>query len=150
MKKTEEAINELKNIVKIKGLKYTNQRELVFRILLKSRKHLSAEEIHKEIKEQYSDSNVGIATVYRSLTFLEENDLISSVQFGQEGKKYENNIKAHHDHLICIKCGKIIEFVDECIEKRQKEIAKTNNFNCLYHTMQLYGICKKCQKKEEE
>ncbi|MCT7910037.1 transcriptional repressor [Arcobacter lacus] len=142
----EEIIDELRKIVKQKGLKYTEQREIVLSILLHAKGHLTAEEIYNQIKKDYPTSNVGIATVYRALSFLEEVDLITSITFGTEGKKYESNSKSHHDHLICTQCARIIEFVDEEIEKRQEKIAKNNKFKITSHTMQLYGICENCQK----
>ena len=73
-------------------------------------------------------------------------DLITSITFGTDGKKYESNSKSHHDHLICTTCGKIVEFMDDDIEKRQDKIAKKNNFKISSHSMQLYGICENCQK----
>lgn len=145
MSNNEETIEELKRIVKQKGLKYTEQREIVLVILMNAEGHLSAEEIYNEIKLKYQDSNVGIATVYRALSFLEEVNLITSITFGADGKKYESNAKAHHDHLICTSCGKIVEFVDDEIEKRQDRIAKKNKFKITSHSMQLYGTCSDCQ-----
>ena len=142
----EEIIDELRKIVKQKGLKYTERREIVLSILLHAKEHLTAEEIYNQIKKDYPTSNVGIATVYRALSFLEEVDLITSITFGTEGKKYESNSKSHHDHLICTQCARIIEFIDEEIEKRQEKIAKNNKFKITSHTMQLYGICENCQK----
>lgn len=141
-----EVIEELKKIVKQKGLKYTEQREIVLNILLTADEHLTAEDVYNKIKDNYPESNIGIATVYRALSFLEEVDLITSIAFGTDGKKYESNAKSHHDHLICTSCGKIIEFVDEEIEKRQDRIAKKNNFKITNHSMQLYGQCEECQK----
>jgi Fur family ferric uptake transcriptional regulator len=146
MSTNEETIEELKKIVKQKGLKYTEQREIVLKILMNAEGHLSAEEIYNEIKTKYPDSNVGIATVYRALSFLEEVDLITSITFGADGKKYESNAKEHHDHLICTSCGKIVEFVDNEIEKRQERIAKKNKFKIVSHSMQLYGTCTDCQE----
>ena len=142
---SEEVIDELKKIVKQKGLKYTEQREIVLNILIHAEDHLTAEEVYNEIKSENGASNIGIATVYRALSFLEEVDLITSINFGTEGKKYESNAKSHHDHLICTECGKIIEFLDEEIEKRQDRIAKKNKFKITSHSMQLYGLCSDCQ-----
>lgn len=142
----EEIIDELKKIVKQKGLKYTEQREIVLSILLHAKEHLTAEEVYNQIKKDYADSNIGIATVYRALSFLEEVDLIASITFGTDGKKYESNAKSHHDHLICTTCGKIIEFIDEEIEKRQDKIAKKNKFKISSHSMQLYGTCEACHE----
>ncbi len=142
---SEEVIEELKKIVKQKGLKYTEQREIVLSILIHASDHLSAEDVYNKIKTQYPESNIGIATVYRALSFLEEIDLITSITFGTDGKKYESNSKSHHDHLICTKCGKIVEFVDAEIEKRQDRIAKENKFVITSHSMQLYGTCGDCK-----
>lgn len=142
----EEIIEELKKIVKQKGLKYTDQREIVLSVLLNAEDHLTAEEVYNEIKKEHTDSNIGIATVYRALSFLEEVDLITSIAFGTDGKKYESNAKSHHDHLICTNCGKIIEFIDDEIEKRQDKIAKKNKFKITSHSMQLYGTCETCQE----
>ena len=142
----EEIIEELKKIVKQKGLKYTEQREIVLSVLLDAQDHLTAEEVYNEIKKEHTDSNIGIATVYRALSFLEEVDLITSIAFGTDGKKYESNAKSHHDHLICTNCGKIIEFIDDEIEKRQDKIAKKNKFKITSHSMQLYGTCETCQE----
>lgn len=141
----EHAIDELKKIVKQKGLKYTEQREIVLKILLHAHEHLTAEEIYNQIKIKEPESNIGIATVYRALGFLEEVNLITSIVFGNDGKKYESNAKEHHDHLICTSCGKIVEFVDEEIEKRQDKIASKNKFKITSHSMQLYGLCSNCQ-----
>jgi len=146
MSNNEEIIDELKKIVKQKGLKYTEQREIVLNILITATDHLSAEDVYNDIKKAYPESNIGIATVYRALSFLEEVHLITSIAFGTEGKKYESNAKAHHDHLICTSCGKIIEFLDNEIEKRQDKIAKKNNFKIVSHSMQLYGLCEDCSK----
>lgn len=145
MVNSEEVIDELRKIVKQKGLKYTEQREIVLNILLHADDHLTAEEVYNLIKTKKPDSNIGIATVYRALGFLEEVNLITSITFGLDGKKYESNTKEHHDHLICTSCGKIIEFLDEEIEKRQDKIAKKNKFVVSSHSMQLYGTCSSCQ-----
>lgn len=148
MVNSEEVIEELKRIVKQKGLKYTEQREIVLDILINASDHLSAEDVYNQIKIKYPESNIGIATVYRALGFLEEVNLITSIAFGSEGKKYESNAKSHHDHLICTTCGKIIEFIDDEIEKRQERIAKKNKFKITSHSMQLYGTCKDCQEEK--
>lgn len=145
MLRNEEEIDKLKKIVKQKGLKYTEQREIVLNVLIHADDHLTAEEVYNLIKTKKPDSNIGIATVYRALGFLEEVNLITSINFGADGKKYESNTKEHHDHLICTNCGKIVEFMDEEIEKRQDRIAEKNSFKITSHSMQIYGVCKDCQ-----
>ncbi|MEA3498966.1 MAG: transcriptional repressor [Campylobacterota bacterium] len=129
-------------------MKYTEQRAIVLQILLNLDDHLNAEELNDIIKKEYPEQNIGIATIYRTLNFLEEVNLISSISFGKDGKKYESHNKdQHHDHLICTACGKIVEFFDEIIEKRQEEIAIKNGFKITDHTMQIYGLCDQCQDK---
>jgi len=147
MKDNSNILNELKQIIKDKGLNYTKQREIIFETLLNSKEHLNAEELYNKITINYPQEKIGIATVYRALAFLEESNLISSIALNKDGKKFEPNTKNHHDHLICIKCNKIIEFVDIQIEEKQEQIAKDNDFKLINHTMYLYGICKKCQNK---
>ena len=139
------SLNSLKNIIKSKGMKWTEQREIILDIILSQDCHLSADEVYQMVKEKYPNSSIGIATIYRTLNFLEEVELISSIPFGKDGKKYEKTKDTHHDHLICINCGKIIEFYDEKIEQQQEIIAKKNNFKITGHTMQLYGICYECE-----
>jgi len=141
----ENIINELKTIIKKKGMKYTEQRAIILQILVNLDDHLNAEEIHSIIQKEYPNQNIGIATIYRTLNFLEEVNLISSISFGSDGKKYEGNQKEHHDHLICTSCGKIVEFLDDDIEKKQEDIASKNNFTITDHSMQIYGLCKDCQ-----
>jgi Fur family ferric uptake transcriptional regulator len=144
----EQILDKLKVIVKEKGLKYTKQRELILKtILTSSNKHLSAEDIYNIIITKYPNEKIGIATIYRALIFLEDNNLITSIAIENSIKKYEANIKKHHDHLICIECGKIVEFINDNIEKEQEQIAKNSGFNLIDHTMYLYGVCSDCAKK---
>ena len=143
-----EVIEDLKSIIKEKGMKYTEQRAVILNILLNSNEHLHADEVNAIIKKDYPNYNIGIATVYRTLKFLEEVKLISSISVGTEGKRYESNSKnQHHDHLICTNCNKIVEFIDDNIEEQQEKIAKQNDFIITNHIMQIYGLCKKCQQK---
>ena len=145
MRHTRQAIDKLKDIVKEKGLNYTKQREIIFETILTSTKHLGAEDIYNIILDKYPNEKIGIATVYRALVFLEAVDLISSISLNKDSKKFETNFKEHHDHLICIKCNTIIEFVNDTIEKEQEKIAQEKGFRLLNHTMYLYGVCKSCK-----
>jgi Fur family transcriptional regulator, ferric uptake regulator len=142
-----ELLKNFKVLLKENGLKFTSQREDILRALYDAREHLSPEALHTVISKTVPDSNIGIATIYRTLVLLEDSNFITSIPFGQQGKKYELANKEHHDHMICTECGKIIEFIDEQIEQRQQAIAKKHNFKMTYHSMQIYGICEECQKK---
>ena len=138
-------LEKFKTILKENSLKFTKQRELILNFLYNNDDHFTPEDIYMLLKKEYPGINIGIATVYRTLTLLEESGIVSSISFGAQGKKYELGLKKHHDHLICSKCGEIIEFFDETIEERQKEIAKKFNFQMHDHTMKIVGLCEKCQ-----
>jgi Fur family transcriptional regulator, ferric uptake regulator len=140
-------IEDLKIVLKDKGMKYTEQRAVILQILSNRDDHLNAEEVLDIIKEKYPNQKIGIATIYRTLNFLEEVNLISSISFGKEGKKYEGNTNKHHDHIICTSCGQIVEFLDDEIEQKQEKIALENGFTITDHTMQIFGVCSDCQNK---
>jgi len=145
MQDNSEIIDKLKEVIKQKGLKYTKQREIILETILNSDRHLSAEDLYKLIQEKYPEEKIGIATVYRAVSFLEDSGLISSISLDKDTKKFETNFKEHHDHLICVKCNKIVEFVNNKIEKEQEKITKNEEFKLLDHAMYLYGVCKDCQ-----
>ena len=136
-----------KEILKQNGLKYTKQREILLKTLYNNHTHFTPENIYLHIKEEYPDLNLGIATVYRTLNLLEEASIVTSLSFGSQGKKFELANKPHHDHMICKACGKIIEFEDATIERKQEQVAKEHKFRLTGHLMQLYGICFECSKK---
>ena len=138
-------LEKFQTILKENTLKFTKQRELVLKFLYENDGHFTPEDIYTLLKQENPDINIGIATVYRTLALLESSDIAGSISFGVQGKKYELGLKKHHDHLICTKCGDIIEFYDEIIEERQEEIAKKFNFQMTDHTMKIIGFCEKCQ-----
>ena len=141
-------LNNFKELLKKNNLKFTIQREVILETLYNSDEHLTPEALHHLIQEKYPELKTGIATVYRTLSLLEDSNVVTSLSFGAQGKKYELGAKEHHDHLICTECGKITEFVDEEIEKRQHAITKKLGFKMNDHSMQIYGICKECQNKQ--
>jgi len=141
-------LEKFKTLLKNNTLKFTKQRELILKFLYENDGHFTPEDIYMLIKKEYPDVNIGIATVYRTLTLLENEGSASSISFGAQGKKYELGLKNHHDHLICTSCGEIIEFFDETIEAQQELIAKKFNFLMTDHTMKIIGLCEKCQKNK--
>ncbi len=140
-------LHNFKELLKNNNLKFTIQREVILETLYNSDEHLTPESLHNLIQAKFPDLKTGIATVYRTLSLLEESDMVTSLSFGAQGKKYELGAKHHHDHFICTVCGSITEFVDEQIEERQRKIADELGFKMQDHSMQIYGICKNCQKK---
>ena len=143
----EQLLIDFKILLKKNSLKFTIQREVILETLYNSDEHLTPESLHHLIQDQYPDLKTGIATVYRTLALLEDSNMVTSLSFGAQGKKYELGAKEHHDHLICTECGSITEFVDEEIEKRQHSITEELGFEMSDHSMQIYGTCTNCQAK---
>ena len=128
------------------GLKVTNPRTKILDVLQSNPvMHLSADEIHIKLVDH--NESIGLATVYRVLTQLELAGLIQKNQFSDNQSSYEIK-KQHHDHLICTKCGKIIEFMDNNLEALQEEISDKYDFRLDSHVMTLFGVCKdgNCKK----
>ncbi|MDR0665770.1 MAG: transcriptional repressor [Helicobacteraceae bacterium] len=146
-KSFDEALERFVKTLKEKDLKYTFQREVILRAIAASDSHFIPEELKIKIAKEYDCPHIGTATIYRTLSLLEEAGIVTSVSFGANGKKYEFGLKAHHDHMICDYCGRMIEFIDEDIENRQKAIAAAHDFKILSHAMQLRGMCKECRNK---
>ncbi len=123
------------------GLKVTLPRVRILEILEKSdTRHLSAEDVYKRLIDRGED--IGLATVYRVLTQFEAAGLVERHHFEGAHSVFELNRGEHHDHLVCINCGRVVEFCDETIERRQQEIAKKHGFTIEDHSLILYGRCK--------
>ena len=143
----QDIINDFKIILKKEGMKITPQRLAVLEQFVDDNQHRESEEIYMSLKQQ--DIYVSRATVYRTLDLLVQNDLIRKLDIGDGRYRYESKFgqnNHHHDHMICNKCGIIIEFVDSIIETRQDQIALENNFLLKRHIHQLFGLCKECQE----
>lgn len=126
-----------------KKLKFTSQRNLILDTFLKEEGHISAEDLYKKVSQKYP--SIGLATVYRTLKLLSECNLAHERQFGDGQTRYEHGFEhVHHDHLICTRCGKIVEFENSDIEKLQNDVAKKNKFMIFAHKLELYGICHEC------
>jgi Fur family ferric uptake transcriptional regulator len=125
------------------GLKATLPRLRVFEILQNaSERHMSAEDVYKALLD--SGEDVGLATVYRVLTQFETAGLVSRLHF--EGHSvFELDEGEHHDHILCVKCGKVDEFIDEIIEQRQREIAERAGYEMTDHALYIYGLCRDCR-----
>lgn len=127
------------------GLKVTLPRLKVLEILENAKqRHLSAEDVYKAMLEMGEE--IGLATVYRVLTQFEGAGLVSRLNIDGGHAVFELEDGLHHDHLLCVRCHNIEEFVDEVIEQRQREIAKQKGFEMTDHSLYIYGICQQCQK----
>jgi Fur family ferric uptake transcriptional regulator len=135
----------LRNYLRQSGLKVTRQRQEIAESFLKAGRHLSAEELYGRIHQMYPE--VGLSTVYRTLKILVDAGLASPREFGDGITRYEpRSEQDHHDHLICVRCGAIIEFENQKIEALQKEVAELNRFTVIRHRLELYGYCDKCRQ----
>ena len=133
----------LEDYISKHNLKITHQRRAVLKAFLESENHVSVEELYNTISK--SEAKIGLATVYRTLTLLTKSGLASEMDFGDGQKRYESSyMHAHHDHMVCTECGRIIEFNHPLIEKYQEEVAIQNRFKITSHKLDLFGICNDC------
>ena len=141
MKQETEVLN---TFIRRKGLRFTPQREKILKTFLSSEGHLSVEELFNLSKKQ--DATIGYTTVYRTMKLFEEAGLAEKLDFGDGLPRYEHKYgHKHHDHFICIKCGKCLEAMSPKIEKSQEALAKKYGFKTIWHKLQIFGICKKCR-----
>ena len=127
------------------GLKVTLPRVKILEILERSNpRHISAEDMYKALLE--SGEDIGLATVYRVLTQFETAGLVTRHHFEGGHSVFELNEGPHHDHILCVKCGRVDEFVDPEIEARQKKIAGAKGYEMTDHSLYIYGICSSCRK----
>ena len=140
----EEYIEGFRELIRSLGLKNTSQREYILKILFESSRHLSAEGIQEAIKNE-DNAVISMATIYKILKLLEELKVVKGISLeGFDGKLYELDIVSHHDHMVCVTCGSIIEFFNTELENIQEHVAKENDFHLQTHTMVMYGKCKSC------
>ncbi len=128
------------------GLKVTLPRLKILEILENQtvERHLSAEQVYKILLAEHEE--IGLATVYRVLTQFEAAGLVTRHHFEGGNSIFEINKGQHHDHILCIKCGKVDEFTDSVIETRQREVASHLGYDLTDHSLYLYGLCPKCKK----
>jgi len=130
--------NEIENKCIKNGVRLTEQRKLVAKIMSESEDHPDVDELHKRISKV--DSKISIATVYRTVKLFEESGIVAKHDFKGNKSRYEKAPEEHHDHLIDINTGEIIEFVNEDIEKLQKEVAEKLGYKLVDHRLELYGL----------
>lgn len=141
----EKEFNIFFNYLKKKGLKRTAPREKILRLFLKLERHVSADDLYRHL--QKDEKGIGYATVYRTLKLIADCGLASEVDFGDRVKRIEHKFNhRHHDHLICLKCGKFFEVVDPAIERLQERLTHKEKFTPLSHKMEIFGYCCNCKK----
>ena len=127
-----------------KGLRSTQQRDVILDIFLSTHQHISVEELYLKVKS--SNPGIGQATVYRTLKLFAEAGLAREILLHDGQTRYEHAVAGeHHDHLVCTGCNAIIEFEDETIEKLQNDIATRHGFLIRSHKLEMYGLCTNCR-----
>jgi Fur family ferric uptake transcriptional regulator len=143
-----QAADQLTKYLAGQGLKSTGQRDTILKIFVSAGRHVSAEELYALVKK--SHAGIGFATVYRTLKLLAEAGMAEERRFEDGFTRYEfKATERHHDHLICTRCGVIVEFENEQIESLQQEVAKKNGFDVGSHKLEIYGLCSSCRQKKK-
>lgn len=146
-KLSQEDILKLKEDLKKKGYKLTPQRRAIVDVMIESEgKHLTVEEIYDLVKLQCPE--IGLATVYRTILLLEEMEIVSKIDFGDNCSRYElihEEESHHHHHLICTDCGDIIEVEGDLLDVLEDNIEMKYKFQIKNHSLKFYGLCSKCQ-----
>ena len=124
-----------------KGVKLTEQRKIIAKVMSEANDHPDVDELYNRVSK--IDSKISIATVYRTVKLFEEFGILAKHEFKGGKARYEQLNESHHDHLIDIKSGEIIEFVDQEIEKLQKKVAEKYGYDLVDHKLELYGVKKK-------
>ncbi len=128
--------------LKSSGLKATLPRLKILEVFEQTqRRHMSAEDVYKALLSD--DADIGLATVYRVLMQFEQAGLLTRSNFESGKAVFELNEGPHHDHLVCLTCGRVVEFVDAEIERRQRDVAQSRGFDLQEHTLALYANCVK-------
>jgi Fur family ferric uptake transcriptional regulator len=149
--KSKESVDKLRDQLPLKDLKLTRPRRVIAEKMLSAKvgQHFSADELWESLREKHKD--VSRATVYRTLSLLVEKKLVEEHDFGKGQKYYERLVeRPHHDHLVCISCGRIIEFENPDIEKLQEEVARQQGFEISYHSHKLFGSCSRCRTAKKQ
>ncbi len=127
------------------GFRWTNQRSLIVRMALATHDHFTAEQLLERCRKH--DPKVSRATVYRTLTVLEQAHFVEGLDTGDGGRRFEHVLgHEHHDHMVCEACGTIFEFRDDELERRQEVAAKRLGFRIARHSLRIYGRCRDCQR----
>ena len=124
------------------GGKRSRSRAVVIEGFFRARDHVTIEELTRSVRE--SAPGIGAVTVYRTLKLLERLGYAKELDFGGGARRYESNLSPHHDHLVCRRCGTVIEFEDREIENLQDLVTRRHGFQPTAHRLEIYGFCRKC------
>jgi Fur family ferric uptake transcriptional regulator len=142
----EQLLAQFRGYLREQGLPVTAQREQVAEVVLGSRGHLSVEEIEQRLRDL--GLRIGKATVYRTLDILARSGMITERDFGEGFRRYERVPgHPHHEHLICTRCGRVVEFRNDQLERIKARIAEEYGFLHHHHRLEIYGLCRECQQR---
>lgn len=149
MAHVEREIHRFQDFLQQQGLKLTSERTALLREIFSTHYHFEADELLFKMKEK--SVKISRATVYRTLELLVKSGLVRRVHLGEDHYHYEHvSGNSHHDHLICTVCGAVIEFHDETLEQRQREICEKKKFTPTFHNLQILGVCDSCRRKGQQ
>lgn len=138
--------DRFRDYLKSKKLKFTPQRRIILREAFSTHRHFEVDELFIRIRTR--DKRLSRSTLYRTLKLLVESGLLKEVILGEKHRHFEHMFgHDHHDHLLCLRCGRIIEFTNQLIESWQAKVCKKHRFHPQSHRLQISGYCQKCQKK---
>jgi Fur family transcriptional regulator, ferric uptake regulator len=145
----EEITERFREFLATRKLRMTREREELLAAIFHAPRHFEAEDLIKTLKQR--DGRVSRATVYRTLSLLEECGILRKSLFGHNRHFFESVVgRRHHDHLVCIRCGKIQEFEEPRIESLQQDITRQFDFKIVDHVHEIFGVCGPCSEKEEQ
>ncbi len=140
---------KFKRYLKLNGLKFTPERQIILRQVFSNHSHFEADDLLVAVRQH--SKKVSKATIYRTLSHLIQSGLLREAVFGEKHAHYEHVFKhKHHEHLICLSCKKIIEFSNQKIEKLQEDVCLEHSFAPLSHRLQVFGHCADCQKSNNK
>ena len=143
----QEALEIFRRYLRERSLPVTSQREQVAQVLFAAGGHLSVEDLEGLLRKR--GLHVGKATIYRTLDLLAQSGMVHERDFGEGFRRYERVPgHPHHEHLICLRCGKVVEFSNERLEKMKELIAEEYGFQHRHHRLEIYGVCRECQQRE--
>ena len=143
----QEALEIFRRYLRERSLPVTTQREQVAEVLFAAGGHLSVEDIEQLLRQR--GLHVGKATIYRTLDLLAQSGMVHERDFGEGFRRYERAPgHPHHEHLICLRCGKVVEFANEKLERMKELIAAEYGFLHRHHRLEIYGVCRECQQRD--
>ncbi|UCF96065.1 MAG: transcriptional repressor [Spirochaetaceae bacterium] len=135
---------DIPGLLKAHGITCSNPRVVITSVLFELERHIDAAELHHAVNHRFP--GIGRATIYRTLQLLRDRGLVAEREFGDGLRRYEFRRASHHDHLVCLLCGRVLEFEEASIEALQEQVASRHGFEVLRHRLELYGHCRNCRE----